>query len=253
LWLSSYQGHLIGLTGTPPKYTNSERGRLFNQHIPQVYTYITDQAVEDKILNDYQIFIHKVRLSTKQNIKAGKAPKTFYTSEQANYTYWTNRCITAKSPKDAQISRIMRMKAMMSFKSKEEYAKALLYSIEDKIILFANTHDQADCFGIPSYHSNNSNSKYNLEDFKKGTINQLACVLQLSEGINIPNLKQGIIMHAYSGGSAKSQQRFGRLLRLNPNEKCTLHILCYADTVDEDWIKSCLENLNQSKIKWVQL
>ncbi len=193
-WLTCYKNHLIGLTGTPPKYSTSQKGKLFNKHIPIVYKYITDKAVNDKILNDYEILIHKVKLNTKQNIKAGKSPKLFYTSEHANYHYWTNRCNSATSPKEQQIVRIMRMKALMSFKSKEDHAKRLLDSIDDKVILFANTHEQADSFDIESYHSKNINSKYNLEDFKKGTINKLSCVLQLSEGINIPNLKQGIIM-----------------------------------------------------------
>jgi superfamily II DNA or RNA helicase len=42
--------------------------------------------------------------------------------------------------------------------------------------------------------------------FKEGKINKLSTVLQLNEGINIPNLKQGIIMHAY-GNERKAAQR----------------------------------------------
>lgn len=250
-WLDTYIGNLIGLTGTPPKFVKSYKGELFNKYIPVVFKYLTDKAVDDKILNDYEIIVHKVKLNTKQNIKTGKSPKTFYTSELASYTYWTNRCAKSRPGKELQIASIMRMKAMMSFKSKDEYAKKLLNDTDDKIILFANTHEQADSFGIDSYHSKNSNSEYILDEFKSGLITKMSCVLQLNEGINIPHLKEGIILHAYSGNSAKTHQRFGRLLRLNPVEKCTLHILCYEDTIDETWVKSCLENLNQSKIKWL--
>jgi superfamily II DNA or RNA helicase len=85
--------------------------------------------------------------------------------------------------------------------------------------------------------------------FKNGEITQLSTVLQLSEGVNIPNLRQGIIMHAY-GNERKASQRIGRLLRLNPNEKAIVHILCYMDTVDEKWVKEALENFDQSKIIW---
>ena len=85
--------------------------------------------------------------------------------------------------------------------------------------------------------------------FKNGEITQLSTVLQLSEGVNIPNLRQGIIMHAY-GNERKASQRIGRLLRLNPNEKAIVHILCYMDTVDERWVKEALENFDQNKIIW---
>ena len=249
-WLSAYQGNLIGLTGTPPKIDYSEKGKLFKKFIPVVYKYVTDKAVEDNILNDYEIVVHMLDLDTRQNVKAGKEPKFFYTSEKANYSYWTTRCAKAKPGKEAQIMRIMRMKAIMAFPSKVAYAKELLNRMPDKTILFANTQEQADSFGIESYHSNNPNSEYNLEDFKNGTIDQLSCVLQLSEGINIPNLKVGIIMHAY-GNERKSSQRIGRLLRLNPNDKSTIHILCYRDCIDEEWVKSALEDYDQTKITYL--
>ena len=249
-WLSIYQGNLIGLTGTPPKMDYSEKGKLFKKFIPVVYKYVTDEAVEDNILNDYEIMVHMIDLDTRHNVKAGKAPKFFYTSEKANYDYWTGRCAKAKPGKEVQIMRIMRMKAIMAFPSKVAYAKELLNRMGDKTILFANTQEQADSFGIESYHSNNPSSEYNLEDFKNGTIDQLSCVLQLSEGINIPNLKVGIIMHAY-GNERKSSQRIGRLLRLNPNDKSMIHILCYRNTIDEDWVKSALEDYDQTKINYI--
>jgi hypothetical protein len=56
-------------------------------------------------------------------------------------------------------------------------------------------------------------------------------------------------MHAY-GNERKAAQRIGRLLRLNPDEKAIVHILCYMGTVDERWVKEALETFDQSKILW---
>jgi hypothetical protein len=56
-------------------------------------------------------------------------------------------------------------------------------------------------------------------------------------------------MHAY-GNERKASQRIGRLLRLNPDEKAIVHILCYMNTVDEKWVKDALESFDQSKIVW---
>jgi superfamily II DNA or RNA helicase len=85
--------------------------------------------------------------------------------------------------------------------------------------------------------------------FKNDKIEKLSCVLQLNEGVNIPNLRAGIIMHSY-GNERKSSQRIGRLLRLNPDETAIVHVLCYAGTVDEKWVDSALKDFDQSKIKY---
>lgn len=137
-------------------------------------------------------------------VKSSKG--TFMTSEQANYAYWSNRVETAGAGKSAQIARVMRMKAMMEYPSKEKYAKLLSDSIKTKCLIFGNTQEQAERLCEYSYHSNNPDSKDNLIKFKKGEITKLSCVLQLSEGVNIPDLKQGIILHAY-GNERKSSQR----------------------------------------------
>jgi superfamily II DNA or RNA helicase len=141
------------------------------------------------------------------------------------------------------------MKAMMEYASKEKYTKILMNSINTKCIVFANTQDQADRLCTHSYHSNNPKSEENLEMFKEGTIDKLSTVMQLNEGVNIFNLKQGIIMHAY-GNERKASQRIGRLLRLNPDDKAVVHILCYMGTVDEKWCKESFEGFDQSKILW---
>lgn len=45
----------------------------------------------------------------------------------------------------------------------------------------------------------------------------------------------------------------GRLLRLNPSETSTCHVLCYKDTVDEKWVETALKNFDESKIKYYNL
>ncbi len=246
-FLESYNGKILGLTGTPPKYKNSEKGMLVDQFCPVIYRFKADDAVESGILNDYQIVVHELELSTANDYVVETKGKKFISSEQKNYSYWGRRIETGSGP--AHILRVMRMKAMMEYSTKEKYAKLLLNDIDSKCILFANTQAQADRLCPHSYHSNNPESEDNLQRFKNGEIKKLSTVLQLNEGINIPNLKQGIIMHAY-GNERKASQRIGRLLRLNPDDKAIVHILCYMDTVDEKWVKEALEDFDQTKIVW---
>jgi superfamily II DNA or RNA helicase len=246
-FLENFHGKVLGLTGTPPKYGNSEKGRMVTEFCPIVYKFITDEAVENKILNDYQIVVHELELDTKKNFPVVIKSGTFMSSERQNYGYWSNRIDNGQGP--AHITRVMRMKAMQEYPSKTRYAKALMESIKTKCIVFANTQDQADSICSHSYHSNNPQSDSNLTAFKNGTIQRLSCVMQLNEGVNIPELRQGIILHAY-GNERKASQRIGRLLRLNPDDKAIVHILCYMDTVDEKWVKEALEGFDQSKIMW---
>jgi superfamily II DNA or RNA helicase len=235
-WLSQYKGTIVGLTGTPPRIAKSEKGQMVAKYCPIKYRYITDEAVEDGILNDYEIIIHLLDLDKSLTYKQKTKKGYFPSSELKNYNYWSEKLMNANGFKEEQILRVMRMKSMMGYPSKERYALKLFNKINDKVILFANTQEQADKMCTHSYHSANKASEENLKLFK---------------GVNIPNLKQGIIMHAY-GNERKSAQRLGRLLRLNPDEKAVIHILCYDDTVDTTWVQNALEQYDETKIKWIK-
>jgi superfamily II DNA or RNA helicase len=247
LFLESYNGKILGLTGTPPKYNNSEKGRLVNEFCPVVYTFDTDDGVENGILNDYQIIVHTLELNASKGYVTTMRGKSFVTSEYQSYTYWSRRIDLGSG--SMHMLRVMRMKSLMEYPSKEKYTKKLMESINNKCIVFANTQVQADKLCNYSYHSKNPDSEENLQMFKDGTINKLSTVMQLNEGVNIPNLKQGIIMHAY-GNERKAAQRIGRLLRLNPDDKAIVHVLCYKDTIDEKWVTDALEGFDQSKVEW---
>jgi superfamily II DNA or RNA helicase len=246
-FLQLYKGKILGLTGTPPKRDYSEKGKLLNEFCPVVYTFKADDAVENRILNDYQIIVHQLRLNECKGYQAVMKNRSFVTSEYDNYIYWSRRIDVGSG--NMHMLRVMRMKAMMEYPTKEKYTKKLMESIQNKCIVFANTQAQADRLCPHSYHSGNKDSEENLLLFKAGKITKLSTVLQLNEGVNIPDLKQGIIMHAY-GNERKASQRIGRLLRLNPDDKSIVHILCYMDTVDEKWVKEALEGFDQSKVLW---
>ena len=243
---------ILGLTGTYPVHKSSEKGEMCRKYCPMVYEYKVDDAVGDKILNDYKIYIHSLMLN-----KANTYPVTdkdgnlkWMSSERKVYDYWCNRIDNASTPKETQMLRIMRMKALQDFPTKLDYIKTLLERRKFKTIIFANTQAQADMLCEHSFHSNNPNSAENLDLFKKGEIEVLSAVEQLSEGVSIPNLRSGIIMHAYSN-NRKASQKMGRMLRLNPTETAAIHILCYVDTVDKDWVLNAISHLDQSKVVWL--
>ena len=247
-FLSQFKGKILGLTGTPPRDRESEKGKLVQKYCPIKYTFEVDDATDSNILNDYKIIIHELELSKLPTLKKkNKKGGFWYTSERKDYNYATSRLQDAETSKQIQFGRIMRMRAIMDYTSKESYVKSIIKNINTKCIIFANTQKQADRICKHSYHSKNPKSEENLELFSDGRIDKLSCVLQLSEGVTIPKLKAGIIMHAY-GNERKTAQRIGRLLRLNPTETATCHILCYKNTQDETWVNNAIQDFDQSKV-----
>lgn len=247
-WLTHYSGGIIGLTGTPPRFKSSEKGEMVAKYCPIKYTYLVDDAISDSILNDYEIVIHPVNLSRLSTHLVKTKTKSWTTSEFKNYEYLCKaleECPVASE----HYFRIMRMRALMEYRSKELYAKKLLDTIEGKCIIFCNTQEQAERLCEHSFHSDNPNSDENLAKFKSGEITKLSCVLQLNEGVNIPDLEHAIILHAY-GNERKASQRIGRVLRLSPEKVATVHILMYHETVDKSWVKKALEDFDPEKITY---
>ena len=246
-FLIKYRGRILGLTGTPPKYLTSEKGQLMMEYYPIKYVFKTDKAVENEILNDYHIYVHYLDLNRNKTMQTKQG---WMTSERAQYD-WITREIDGAIGNSLMFKTIQRINFLKQFNTKEWYAKNLLEQLDqrEKIIIFANTIDQAERLCKHSHHSKNKNSP--LEAFKTGEITRLSCVEQLSEGVNIPNLKNAIILHSYSGSSPKAQQKFGRMLRLPTDQTATVHILCYRNTVDEKWVSDNLKNYDQNKITYI--
>lgn len=244
VWLRLYSGPVLGLTGTYPKYKTSESFIACDEFCPKTFEYNVDQGISDNLLNDYRIYVHLLRLSKVPSVRT-KAGGLM--TEVANYLMWSRFIDQAENANKKNIMRIMRMKALQGYKTKLHYAKKLLDFQKEKTLVFTDFTDQADMLCDYAYHSKEPRSKEYLDLFKSGKITKLSSVLQIAEGANIPDLKVGIIMHAYAN-EKKLRQKIGRFLRLNPNEKCTVHLLCYEDTIDLKWCKTALKDFDKNKI-----
>ena len=243
---------ILGLTGTPPAQANSEKGRLVATYCPIVVDYTTDEAVLAGLLNDYRLVVHRLPLRTARDyVLTTKSGSQFTTSERENYFYWSKRLANAaQDPLPVETLRILRMQALMNYPGKGHYMRYLADQQTEKVLLFTCNQQQAEEQAAHTYHSKNKHSQANLDKFNAGEIQRLACVAQLSEGISIPNLRVGIIWHAF-GNERKAAQRIGRLLRLNPDQTATVHLLMYQDTVDEQWVTQALDAFDPTKISYV--
>jgi superfamily II DNA or RNA helicase len=242
-WLRIYNGPVLGMTGSYPKPRSEESFSVCERYCPVVYRYDIEHGIKDKLLNDYKIYVHLLDLNKKRTVKSKNGG---FVSEADNYEMWSKYVLRAKGQQQT-INRIMRMKAMQGYKTKVYYAKRLLELQTEKTLVFTDYTEQADIICEHVYHSKEKKSKENLDLFKSGKISKLSSVQQIAEGANIPNLKVGIIMHAYAN-EKKLKQKIGRFLRLNPNEKSIVHLLCYNNTVDLGWCRQALKDFDRNKI-----
>jgi superfamily II DNA or RNA helicase len=232
---------IIGLTGTPIKNEKSDKYFIYNKLFPTVFSYAVKDAIKDSLLNNFKLIVHRIPLSSEKNIKVNWNGKSFYVSERSQYDSISRKIQQAYSFQDKKKYGLIRLKNIKEFNSKVFFLQQkILPYVVNKTLLFTSTIDQSDLLAINSYNSKNLDSKDNLTKFCNGEINLLSCVEQLSEGVNIPDLKEGIIMHSY-GSEVKLSQKIGRILRLNPKDLAVLHIIVYRDTVDWEWVMKALQ------------
>jgi superfamily II DNA or RNA helicase len=234
---------LIGLTGTPIVRELSDKFRIFSTLFPTVFNYSLSNAIEDKILNRFKLFVHLIPLSNEKDIEI----KNFYVSEVGQYNWISKKISEAFSIKEKQMLGLTRLRYIKEFKSKEDYIKYKIIpkvkQTNSKVLIFTSTIDQSNRLYPYSYNSKNPDSEKNLKLFQENEIQILTSVNQLKEGINIPNLQSAVVMHSYSS-DVQLAQRLGRILRLSPNLVSNLHVLVYKDTVDEEWFKKALPSIN---------
>ena len=235
---------LYGLTGTPPVEGSIKR-KYLNTFCPIIYEVSLDETV-GILQKDYEITVHMLEPSTKADIllKSGK-----YWSEKAKIQFWENKYKSSREFMD--MLRIIQ--TIQNSPTKLAYLRELSTKL-DRALIFVETKEQCENLKIPSYYSGNKLSGENLNDFQNGTVNKLACVKQLSAGISFKNLNKAIILHCYASNN-KFHQRFGRILNLidNIETKAEVHLLCLKETKDEKWVKDGLAELDQNKIKYINI
>ena len=247
LFLAMFGGIIVGLTGTGPKdYTI--KGKLVEKYFPVVFKYTVSEAVSDGILNNYRIFIHLLDLETEKKYKqTGKNGGSWWSSEKEVYDYWIDK---VEASYGGQRENIMLLKHLKSFPTKVKYTKVLSEYIKHQLIIFANFKEQADEVCRYSYHSDNPDSKENLELFCNGIISKMSAVMQISAGVTVYGAQACIVMHAYANNNQLAQ-RIARCLGLEAHETADLHVLGYKDTIDVIWIMNALKDFDQSKIQYI--
>jgi len=249
---------IIALTATEPQ--KMEKIELFyHLDFRSRYVLTLDNAIERGIIADYSITVIYTQLNNSlRYIEAGSKKKPFKVTEKMQYDYLTSKLetlkeemfLSEKEERQKQFLILKRMDLLYNLKSKmvaAKYLKDKVLNPEERNLFFCGSIAQANELCEYTYHSKTDDT--DLIKFKEGTINQLACVDALNEGINIKNVDGAMIVQVKSS-QIQLIQRIGRTLRIRPNHKANIFILVCKNTQDEVWLENAIRSLDKSKITY---
>jgi len=222
----------IGLSGSMTKTTESKILEATGMYVCSEYSIA--QAVEDGIICDYEINVHKLKLIPEDKRKFNSL---HFRWEKAKGAY--------KRMLELQIISFLQ-----TCKTKELYTKELIKKYADeRILVFCGQTDMADRLGIPVYHSKNK-EKQIFDDFCQGKGQHLACCQLIQAGITILPINRGIINYT-SGSSENSAQKICRFLGKElyaPDKKAIIDFLAIDEPFSMQRTKTALLFFDESKI-----
>lgn len=244
--------NVVLLTATLP--TSNEKKDLFNRlGIPLVYHLTLDIAVKLGFVAPYEITVVYTDLDEiNKNIVSGTKDKPFYQTEGEKYKYLSR--VYDNSPKYSQErfrATMNRMKFIYNLKSKTDAAKFILDEFipeTNRTLIFCGSIEQSNELNPDRFHSKTTDISYNK--FKKDEIKRLSCVQAINEGHNFIGLDDAVVCQINSK-EKDIVQRIGRIVRYRPGHIAQVWIIVCRGTQDEKWVKTALENFDQTKIKHV--
>lgn len=282
--------NILALTG----FITESKKLWFEIHCPVLFTYTSEEAQDDGVLNKIRFTFVKYDLSknpkdiTVTYKKAG-IEKSFSQSENSAYAYAEEKfikAIVAKSmlmdkfaygeiPMEEYERKISQADYLIN-KASSDRRDLLLHSIasaekvkllisyllkenpDSKIIIFSKRNEQSLKICGPDNVYNGTLDKKALQskitDFEQGTIKFLGVCDKINRGANIENLNIGIL-ESFFGSDTNAVQRFGRLMRLDPNEIADLFILLpyyLKKKEDKETMEVTYECIPTQQVAWAR-
>jgi superfamily II DNA or RNA helicase len=209
------------------------------------------------LVADYEIWVVRTQLdNVDKYIEAGPKAKRFYQTELERYKFLTKMIQKFAMMKNfimLKVKSLERMRLIANSIEKLDVCKRLLEKCKgNRILVFGGSIDQIEKL-MPGqvYHSKSGKAGHAyLAQFMAEEVDVCGTVAAANEGLNIPNLDIGIIAQI-SSDSRVLIQRLGRLVRFRPNYKAIIFIIIAKGTKDEEWLKSAMEGMDLSMVKFI--
>lgn len=287
--LQSNVKEIILLSATIPQDTKK---RLYQFGKPQIYTITSQDAVEWGILPepkinvvyltldnfyrnqiyeygkdkkkktvecDYPTFIKQYKyISPKPNLRIKCTEQEWYNIHVERMEYFKQVAIKTKNDRMWQMFTNMgnqRKNFLASLKTK--YIQKLLFQLkEERVVVFANSIEQALIFDKDAVHSKNKKGQDIIDEFNDGTRDLCVAVKQINESMNLSNPDYGIVVQldGSKGEDVKTNisgsQKLGRIFR---SVVPTLYLLVYKNTQDETYFNDFKSTINVDWINYVKI
>ncbi len=220
-----------------------------------VYSYDTEDAINDGILSNFEVVNIPVKLDYLELEKYNKYTKIIELNSIPNMFNIANNRENEKWFQAVQAVRATSWRKAIISNAKEKITKLIeIVKKEEgkKIIIFNETIKMAELeqkelkkvgFNSEIYHSKSKNQKA-IEKFRNGEVMILISVKSLNEGLDVKDVDVGIRV-AGTNQKRDTIQRLGRILRLsNKKTKATYYQLYCEDTI-EKW--QIIQNTNTIK------
>lgn len=245
-------GTILGLSGTHPKHPEkNDILRMLNLKVIKKIT--LDDAVDMEIVSEYKITAISTELDKiNKNVTGGTKKNPFLTTEQSNYSYLNSAVTRAFASGDSFWSKIAvskRMHFIYNLQSKIEVAKKLIASLGGNTLCFSGSIAKAEEISKHCYHSKCDDKHLKLFQSEKSNI--LSCVNSGSVGFTFKNVNNVVIIQINSNESGTVDQKLARGLLFKEGHIANIYMLYCKDTVDEKWFKRAIEDVDPSKIEYL--
>lgn len=252
------------LTATLERSDDEHKFLTETLNIPILYNYTQRDAINDNLLNEYDLVLQSIELSIQERLKYTRYHDYILANFQNfNYDYkQVLQYMIRGNLKARELSKVFSERKKIIFNAENkviECIKLVSQHKDDKILVFTEeihiahkiTHMLKDICKAQMYHSGMKKTQRDtvLQDFKDDKFNVLVSCKCLDEGLNVPSANIAIIV---SGNSTERQsiQRIGRVIRYEQGKKAVIYMLFAKETKEEDWIKTRIQNLKYKSITW---
>jgi superfamily II DNA or RNA helicase len=212
-----------------------------------IVDYSTEAAIQDGIVCDYKVIIHKYTLDNTVKREFG-TKKKWQSTDAAEAVRLTTR-VNNSEGQSKMFSAIQRMAFINSNHSLINVVnKWITEHSEDRFLLFAGSEKIGLNYNIPMFN-NKSKTTENLDNFIAEKINKLCLIKKGSAGVTYPNLSK-IVITAVNSNGENLEQMVGRAL-LTDTEDAEVHIFVSDQSFQTNWLNTALCRVNKDKISYL--
>lgn len=235
--------YTLGLSGTVSNDTK------LMWSMKEIASYTTNDGIEDGILADYTITVHRVNLDNLVKTKDKKGKEKTEKQRYDGYT-WVIDSLKRQGANFMHLA-LSRNRLSLSSIGKLNHVKKLLKNMSDKrVLVFTGLSAVADSLGIPSYHSKSKDDSAYV-DFQAGKHNHLALAAMGKVGVTYKDLDSVILLN-FTYNAEETSQILNRAIKLDyKNKKADLHVICLNELPELRKVKESLSMLDETKIKYI--